>query len=426
VGGPSSKVWSQIRHLLPADASGLLDGSFYSPLVQNHSKLCRITLKALSTSRIERYKALCSPNLISPDGCLTAADVVQAHSHSFSGRIFQSSLKQFTGFAFSSAVYTSWCLFFLGLPPHLTLHNQTHQPGFDYPVQCCLGKHGVHTVPLLDAGGCHASSNCPSTYAARMKRHSFIARVVNQAAKEAGLNVHSEPDTYGLLLGEFTKADCRRLFPKQGSRAYEEKFKAVLNALDLVASPACTIPESEKVAYVRTRMDALPQLTKNQFKGLRVDSSIVDPSTNETMWVDVSAIQTSAASNVGSELKSVGQQVTSTSTLFEIPDYVKAAPSPSLLKREAEKHHKYSRLIIVAQKQTVEKKRLKTPKFAPFIVSAFGDFAPEAIQLRGTQTRWVLHPRASQEVQTKVQVTHATCLSGRSWTYVTHSRASSR
>ena len=67
---------------------------------------------------------------------------------------------------------------------------------------------------------------------------------------------------------------------------------------------------------------------------------------------------------------------------FELPDYLKAQPSPSLLKREAEKNFKYSRLITVAQKQTKEKKRLHCPTFTAFIVSDFGDLSPAALELQ--------------------------------------------
>ena len=55
---------------------------------------------------------------------------------------------------------------------------------------------------------------------------------------------------------------------------------------------------------------------------------------------------------------------------------------PTTPKRQAEKSHKYSRLITVAQRQTTEKKRLKTPSFAPFIVSSFGDLSPQAVELQ--------------------------------------------
>ena len=219
LGGQDSGLWSQVRHLLPRTPGGLTDGTLYSPLTVNKGRLCSVVNKLLSTENTNQYRALASPTLISDDGCLTPSDAIQAHSHSFAGRIFASSLKYTLPFAFGPSSYIAWCLFFLGLPPTSTLFNHEVQAGFDYPVQRCLSKHGLHTVPFLDAAGDHASSQCPSTYNSRSKKHTYLSRVVVQAAMEAGLNVRVEPATYDLLLGEFSRADCRRIFPKaaQGS-----------------------------------------------------------------------------------------------------------------------------------------------------------------------------------------------------------------
>ena len=144
LGGNGSRLWSQVK-LLPANAQGLTDGTFYSPLVINKTRLCSVALKLLSTDNIERSRALASPTLISDDGSLTPSDVIQADSHSFEGRIFASSLKFTLPFAFSPSAYVAWCLFFLGLPPTPTLYNHEEQEGFDYPVQRCMQKHGLAT-----------------------------------------------------------------------------------------------------------------------------------------------------------------------------------------------------------------------------------------------------------------------------------------
>ena len=212
----------------------------------------------------------------------------------------------------------------------------------------------------------------------------YLTRVVVQAAKEAGLNVTTEPDTHGLLLGEFSRADCRRIFPKYASKTYQEKFQAILNALEVISSPACTLPTEEKAAYVQTRIDALPLLKKHELKGLRIDAALENPYTGETKWTDVSVMHTSSPSYVEAELKAVGEQINASNIAasFEVPDYLRVKPSPSLLKREAEKNFKYSRLITVAKKQTKEKNRLQCPTFASFIVSDFGDLSPAALELQ--------------------------------------------
>ena len=126
---------------------------------------------------------------------------------------------------------------------------------------------------------------------------------------------------------------------------------SLLNALEVISSPACTISTEEKAAYVQTRIDQLPVLKKHELKGLRIDAAIENPLTGETKWSDVSVMHTASASYVDAELKAVGQKITSSNlaATFELPDYLKVQPSPSLLKREAEKNFKYSRLITVTE-----------------------------------------------------------------------------
>ena len=54
--------------------------------------------------------------------------------------------------------------------------------------------------------------------------------VIANCAQEAGLSTRCEPDTHSLLLGEFSKADCRRIFPKQMFKPYQAAFDKLLQA----------------------------------------------------------------------------------------------------------------------------------------------------------------------------------------------------
>ena len=67
-------------------------------------------------------------------------------------------------------------------------------------------------------------------------------RAIVTAAQAAGLTPRVEPDTHSLLLGEFAKADCRRVFPKADSKAYKVAFEAVSKAIDTTSSLRCTYP----------------------------------------------------------------------------------------------------------------------------------------------------------------------------------------
>ena len=187
----------------------------YSPGAQGRCKLAQVVLRWLNRLRLAHFKVLTSADAID-NYSLTVADMIDSVARTDAGKIFSTPL--FTGDSFFAAPfnnlqYIAFVRFFLGLPPLPTIGGATIQPGFDYQVQKCLSKHRGSS-PYLDASACHASSNCPSTYSARNKKHNNVVMTLMAAAQAAGLQVHWEPDTYTLLLGQFSKAECRRIFPK--------------------------------------------------------------------------------------------------------------------------------------------------------------------------------------------------------------------
>lgn len=381
LGGVGSTYWSHVAHLLPSTAAGFLDGSIFSPSNDGKIKISKVVLKLLSRIRTEKFSASTSVEQIG--ATLTAPDVLRANAQSLAGRIFTTPLKFHTPFAFTNEQYLAWCRSFLALPPGTTIGNHSEQEGFDYPVQKCLALHNCKS-PFLDADGCHAAARCPATYAGRMKKHNYLIRVLARAAREAGLRVKEEPDTYGLLLGEFSKAECRRIFPKHVSKPYRDKFNEVLNAIDMVASPACHMDDTAKHAYVQARIDALPAVKRDDATGLRIDISIENEDTGETKWVDVTTVHTGAESYRDKELKAVAsrQIANKIAGSLSVPDPLKSDPSPLLLERQTAKHEKYSRLLLVAKKQAAEKKRKQVPTFFTFAVSDYGEVAPLAADLQ--------------------------------------------
>jgi hypothetical protein len=283
----------------------------------------------------------------------------------------------------SNEQYISWCRSFLGLPPVPTIGNARAVDGFDYPVQKCLAVHKCKSQ-FLDADGCHAAGLCPASYAGMMLKHNYLARVIGKAAKEAGLRVAIEPATYGLLLGQFSKHECRHIFPKKSSQLYRDQFNAILNAIDLVTSPACTMDEPTKQAYVQQRIDALPPSSPDDSTGLRIDVSLENEETGETKWIDVTVVHTGAESYQAKELKAVSsRQITANiASSLSVPDPFQFEPSPLLVERTSAKVEKYSRLIRVATKQAAEKKRRQAPSFSAFAVSDYGEFSPSALDLQ--------------------------------------------
>jgi hypothetical protein len=216
-----------------------------------------------------------------------------------------------------------------------------------------------------------------------MRKHNFLIRVLARAAREAGLRISVEPDTFGLLLGEFSKSECRRVFPKNASKLYKDRFKAVLEAVELVASPSCALDPTAKQALVRERIDALPAPKRDDSTGLRIDLSLEHEVTGEVRWIDVTAVHTGAESYRDKEIKALtARQVTMRlASSLVLPDPFKSDPSPILMERCAAKTEKYSRLVLVAKKQTVEKKRSRAPSFCTFAVSDYGELSPSAADL---------------------------------------------
>jgi hypothetical protein len=209
-----------------------------------------------------------------------------------------------------------------------------------------------------------------------MKKHSFLTRVLARAAKEAGLRADVEPAG--------SKAQCRRIFPKKVSQRYKDQFMAVINAMEMVASPACDWDEARKLAYVQAKIDALPSVKNDDTTGLRIDLALENEETGEAKWIDVTVVHTGAESYLKKELKAVSDKLLTaklTSTL-SLPDPLKSDPSPTLLERTTAKIEKYSRLLLVAKKQAGEKKRKQAPVFSTFAVSDYGEAAPVAQDLQ--------------------------------------------
>jgi len=354
---------------------------FVGPELIKFSEQCRASLKTVAKQKIEDFQAQNAVQLISDT--LTPADVINASSRSFAGRIFSEPMKPL-GVGFGNDAYIAFCRHFLGLPPSVTVGGETIQDGFDYPVQKCLAAHGRHVCPYLDANANHASSKCPSAGKAVMVKHRNVIDVLANAAREAGLETKKEPDTHSLLLGEFSKTDCRRVFPSKVSSAYKAGFEALSQASDFIASAACGLSSEEKSVYMQNKIDALPILDARDAKGLRIDVSFENPNTGEVIWVDVSVAHTSSPSYVTSELKAIVARKLSSrvAELHLLPDALQGDPSPTLIRRELDKADKYSRLVLVAKKQHSEHKRTSIPKFLPFVVSDCGELAPRAYDLQ--------------------------------------------
>ena len=105
--------------------------------------------------------------------------------------------------------------------------------------------------------------------------------------------------------------------------------------------------------------------------------------------VDVTAIHTGSPSYARDELKAVSarQFAAQVACMVDVVDPNKLDPSPALVKRETAKFNKYSRLLHVAKRQTLEGRRRKEPVFAAFAVTDYGEVGPHSKDL----LEWIVH-----------------------------------
>ena len=82
---------------------------------------------------------------------------------------------------------------------------------------------------------------------------------------------------------------------------------------------------------------------------------------------------------------------TSTAAALASTDVLKFQASPIVLERSTAKCEKYSRLVWIAKKQTVQKKRRQAPQFSAFCVSDFGELSPSAFNMLD----WLVDKRRS-------------------------------
>jgi hypothetical protein len=379
-GGTSTAEWSQMSPVFPSSAAELLDGSRFMPDVTPNRAVSKSALKLVSARALNQFTSLHAPPF---SASLSAADAIQALSSTQIGHVFGAVCDPSFALNFDPLAYIAFCRFFLGLPPATTVGQHTVQEGFDYPVQRCLSGHGVHVNPFLDANAIHASSGCPSAQRDCIGRHNAIVRVIAGAASEAGLKVSREPDTHSLLLGEVSKQDCKRVFPKKASKRYKEAFTDLVNTIDMTTSSSCTLSDADKQTLIRQKTDALPLLDPNDATGLRLDFAITNDSTGDTKWGDVTVVNTTSPSYSGAELKAIMSRQLSKnlSVASNLPDLMRSDPSPSLVTRQALKTEKYSRLMLIAGKQHRDGKRPKMPTFVPFAISNLGELSPAAVEL---------------------------------------------
>ena len=130
-------------------------------------------------------------------------------------------------------------------------------------------------------------------------------------------------------------------------------------------------------------------LPSSVFAKKNKNKAFENPFTGESKWVDVSVVHTTSASYVSKEFKHVVQRTASASSTMDkmLSELLLSDPSPVVMERVYKKNEKYSRLVLAAKKQVLEKKRTSCPSFVPFLLSDTGEFSPSALDLIGGSYR---------------------------------------
>jgi hypothetical protein len=283
------------------------------------------------------------------------------------------------------AIFVAWLRRVLRIPQLPRLGNSQAHVGYDMDLESCLGTHGRSRQ--LDPWGNHDNASCPPTYKARFEGHTKLTRGIVRMAREAGVTAEREPKTHELLLGQFSRSQCAKLFPKTYPKAYMKRAEELVReALTFGAMQ----PEARRRAE-DTWLDAVDALddeapslrpselaqdrNKSDRKGLRIDVQLVDD-TGQELWLDGTIGHPLVGARREAEIKRTRERIHSDSKL------VRSRTSVTVEKARQDKEETYLLLKLVASKQHTDGKRARMPEFYPVVLTTFGEVGPGATLVR--------------------------------------------
>ena len=94
--------------------------------------------------------------------------------------------------------------------------------------------------------GGHDNGSCGPTSHGKHKGHTLLKYVIHRfAGMVPGVRCVVEPQTHDVLLDQFSKAQCRKLFPKKPSKERAKEIKKVVDELDMVSRLAPRGPRQD-------------------------------------------------------------------------------------------------------------------------------------------------------------------------------------
>ena len=195
---------------------------------------------------------------------------------------------------FTPAQFVAWFRWQFRIPQLARLGNAAANG-----VELCLGRCSKREV---DLHGNHANKGCLATLAARGSRHSRLKHVVSYHGAKAGCVVSwvKEETTPELLLHQFTRAQCRTMFPKRAKQKLAKQARQLERELRAATTLAPAERETKQAELGKRVQELLDSVEKGA--GLRLDGTIVHPPSGEEVWYDTTTVHTTCHTKLKKEL----------------------------------------------------------------------------------------------------------------------------
>jgi hypothetical protein len=263
-----------------------------------------------------------------------------------------------------------WTRRFLQLPPLTRLGNALPRAHYDYDMEECLGEHNEAEDSWLDIYGTHDNSQCAPTMHGKHKGHTLLKYVVDRFARMVpGVRSQVEPHTHDILDGQYSEADCRRLFRKYPSAAHSKTVKEITDELDKVRAMPAGQDRDAAAAAANAKMEALnTNITQKDRKSVRLDVQLCHGS--DELLIDATITHSLSKSARQAECKRTLERLQSGIAR------VKDLPARAIETARAKKQRTYGPLVYILKKQVVDGRRPKEPLVEPMAVTTFGELGP--------------------------------------------------
>jgi hypothetical protein len=400
------KPSSDMRLALPTDPADALTTDFYMDSFSSKPTLHVQAIIVKAATAIAKRKFL---DIIHPsNSCnqiLTTSDAIHAGlvvRRSQASRILTADL-WYPSNRINARPFRNYMRFMFNLPVLPSDPNDTHVSDTSgCQVNTCYGCKSTHRLKKtagayeIDPTGDHASSGCPAAHKARYRSHNGIALTLRNFAREAGLEANTEPPTASLLLDEFSDEECRLMFPKNANAATKQ-LAAEAGKLALEIKALTYDGQTSKAKFRSQELLQLRRRLSDKVQGRRIDVHMLNPTSHDSRWVDVSGIHPSCKTyRVAScnFVKALDDAEIAASS-HGVPNTMTKTCSPRIASAAKAKHATYKLITTLADRQLELGQRSGAHDFIPAIHSHEGELSSAFFNLiEWLTTQYALHTKS--------------------------------